>query len=314
MAPVSSRTDGDRWVDCRCGQRHWGRYGAAGLLLHAGPADRAAGGQRVLLQHRAAWSHNGGTWGIPGGARASGETALAAALREAAEEAGVPGDAVRPERASVEDHGDWSYTTVVAASLRAFEPVADDESERLAWVPVGDVGGLDLHPAFGRAWPGLRERLGTRLVLVVDGANVVGSRPDGWWRDRAGAAARLGAGLAALATGAGLPTSLLEAGESALAATWWPQVVLVLEGAARPAATRIDPAVRVVAAAGSGDDAVVAEVSRRRAERPADVVVVATADRGLRRRLAAYDVVLLGPGALRELLDGGRGDGPGSSR
>ncbi|MEJ7702743.1 MAG: NUDIX domain-containing protein [Geodermatophilaceae bacterium] len=70
--------DGDGWVTCDLGHRHWGRHGAAGLLIRTA--------QSVVMQHRAPWSHHGGTWGLPGGARDSHETVSAAALREAAEE------------------------------------------------------------------------------------------------------------------------------------------------------------------------------------------------------------------------------------
>ena len=75
--------DGNGWVRCELGHRHWGRFGAAGLLAFV------TGGP-VLLQRRTWWSHHGGTWGLPGGARDSHESALGAALREAAEECGVP--------------------------------------------------------------------------------------------------------------------------------------------------------------------------------------------------------------------------------
>ena len=70
-------------------QHYWGRHGAAGLLLRA---PRPDGTPAVLLQHRAPWSHQGGTWGLPGGARDSHETAEQAAVREAHEEAGLPGE------------------------------------------------------------------------------------------------------------------------------------------------------------------------------------------------------------------------------
>ena len=55
------------------------------------------------------------------------------------------------------------------------------------------------------------------LTLIVDGANVVGSRPDGWWRDRAGAAVRLHDELAGLAErgAAGIPAAQLATGEAA---------------------------------------------------------------------------------------------------
>lgn len=147
---------GDAWVEGPNGERFWGRFGAAGLLAH----DLRRG---VLLQHRADWSHFGGTWGLPGGARHEGETAVQGALREAAEEAAVPADAVEVLFTSVLDLGFWSYTTVVAQVVRAFEPhMADVESIELRWVPVPQVADLPLHPGFGAAWPELRSRLAAR--------------------------------------------------------------------------------------------------------------------------------------------------------
>src|SRR6187402_2918481 len=76
----------DVWVDGPRG-RYWGGYGAAGLLL----AHPEVG---VLLQLRVEWSHFGGTWGLPGGARKQDEPAVEAAIREADEEAGVPPELV----------------------------------------------------------------------------------------------------------------------------------------------------------------------------------------------------------------------------
>lgn len=144
---------GDAWVEGPDGQRFWGRFGAAGLLVH----DSRRG---ILLQHRADWSHFGGTWGLPGGARHDGESAVEGALREAAEEASVPPDAVSVLFTSVLDLGFWSYTTVVAAAVRPFEAlVADPESIELRWVDVGEVTELPLHPGFAATWPELRARL-----------------------------------------------------------------------------------------------------------------------------------------------------------
>ena len=115
-------------------------------------------------------------------------------------------------------------------------------------------------------------------VLVVDGANVVGARPDGWWRDRAGAAARLHGRLAT----ASLPVD---------------RVVLVLEGAARPGVPQgIVGVLETVHAPGSGDDEVVAQVVRAAAENRR--VTVVTADRGLRTRVAAHGAHVVGPGWL----------------
>ncbi|MDF3298448.1 NTP pyrophosphohydrolase [Streptomyces tropicalis] len=116
------------------------------------------------------------------------------------------------------------------------------------------------------------------LLVIVDGANVVGSVPDGWWRDRRGAAERLRDRLAADGV-PGLPGPV--------------EVVLVVEGAARGVAAV--PGVRVEAAPGSGDDLIV-ELVGRAGDRPALVV---TADRELRRRVGALGAEVTGPRAVR---------------
>ncbi|MBB2923826.1 NUDIX domain-containing protein [Cellulomonas cellasea] len=159
--PHHHRLPGDGWVECACGRRHWGLLGAAGLLL--GRWDAATGSlDAVVLQHRALWSDHGGTWGLPGGARAPGESAADAALREAHEEAGVPARVVRVLGTHVLDHGTWSYTTVLAEAVTAFEPaVTDAESLEVRWVPAAAVDALPLLPAFADAWPALRTRLAT---------------------------------------------------------------------------------------------------------------------------------------------------------
>nr|WP_106266739.1 NUDIX hydrolase [Isoptericola halotolerans] len=158
------RHPGDGWVECG-DHRHWGLHGAAGLFLvrrAPGPRDGALGPVTdVVLQHRAAWSHHGGTWGIPGGAVAPDETPTQGALREAAEEAGIDPAAVRVTGRHVLDHGVWTYTTVLAETVSGRrDPVAatDPESIEVRWVPIDDVAGLSLHPAFADALPHL-ERL-----------------------------------------------------------------------------------------------------------------------------------------------------------
>lgn len=313
-----ARLDGDGWVECACGSRHWGRFGAAGLLL--GEATPGTDGPyRVLLQHRALWSHEGGTWGLPGGARAGSESALAAAVREAGEEAGVPPAAVQPRGELVVDHGSWSYTTVVA---RARVPVraaaTDPESLELRWVPVVEVASYPLHSGFAAAWPVLRDALGKPpLRIVVDGANVVGSRPDGWWRDRAGAAGRLRDRLAAL-LGEPVPSSAfaeppIELGRDMLS-SWYIDPILVVEGAARSLPDSPDSpvglGVPVVRAPASGDDALV-DVVREELAGGAQVLAV-TADRELARRAAAAGAQVRGPGWLLGLL-GAPGPQPGRS-
>ncbi|MDX6266451.1 MAG: 8-oxo-dGTP diphosphatase [Frankiales bacterium] len=145
--------DGDGWTQCALGHRHWGRYGAAGLLV-------AAPGPTVLLQHRAFWSHHGDTWGVPGGARGSTETAVETALREAFEETGLSDDGVEVVDELVDDHGGWTYTTVLArAGTELPVHALDQESTDVRWVMLPEVEALPLHPGFAGTWPALRLRL-----------------------------------------------------------------------------------------------------------------------------------------------------------
>ncbi len=142
---------GDGWVVCDGGHRHWGLHGAAGLLLRH--VD-GAGVTWLLMQHRAAWSHHGDTWGLLGGARAPGETAEQAARREAGEEAGLPADAFGVTGAFVDDHGGWSYTTVFASSSTMFEVTeVCAESTAVRWVRERTLTDLSLHPGFAATWP-----------------------------------------------------------------------------------------------------------------------------------------------------------------
>jgi prolyl-tRNA editing enzyme YbaK/EbsC (Cys-tRNA(Pro) deacylase)/8-oxo-dGTP pyrophosphatase MutT (NUDIX family) len=151
---------GDGWVDGPDGRRFWGTHGAAGLLVF----HRDVG---VLLQHRARFSHFGGTWGLPGGARHDGESAAEGAVREAGEEAGVPAEAVVIDFESVLDLGWWSYTTVVGHVAEPFTPVIGDaESIELRWVPFDEVAALPLHPGLAAAWPELRSRIEELLRVL----------------------------------------------------------------------------------------------------------------------------------------------------
>ncbi|MFC4001076.1 NUDIX domain-containing protein [Prauserella oleivorans] len=285
--------DGDGFVKCLCGERHWGLHGAAGLLL----SDPRRG---VLLQHRAGWTHHGDSWALPGGAVRSDESPAQAATRETEEETAVPAASVRVLSARAEDHGTWRYTTVLATVRDTVRPrVANAESTALDWVHPDDVPGYPLHRNFAAAWPELREQLDRELVLVVDSANVVGARPDGWWRDRAAATERLRDRLGAL-TCVGV-----RAGDVGLRHDgdwlWWPRVVLVVEGRAK--ATDATERVEVVSADDDGDSAIVRTVKELRGLRPRDHVVVATADRQLRREVEAEGVTVVGPSALWSLLD-----------
>ena len=360
---AASEGDGNGWVVSAGGDRRWGRFGAAGLLLRAAdPSDPDT--PLVLLQHRAVWTASGDTWALPGGARDSYEDAPGAALRETEEEAEIrPADVVvraevvtsrmpgtvwhrpgldmrhaaemlrrlRPDQRHDEeldesgpggavdsgtdasgadavsgavrrprvlpplvqestDAVEWTYTTVIADAPRPLETVPNNESLELRWVPETRVAELPLMPAFAQAWAnGLRSE---PVELVVDVANVLGSRPDGWWRDRAGATGRLLDEL-----GAGMPRTLeLPAADSAPPAAafgWVARAHAVIEGAAR-AAEHSGP-FEVHRAPGSGDDAIV-ELATELDGGPRRVVVV-TADRGLRDRLPG-NVLVVGPRTL----------------
>ncbi len=153
------RGDGDGWVVSEHDTHHWGVHGAAGLLLRAPWHD---GTPAVLLQHRAVWSHQGGTWALPGGALDSDEDAEAAAKREAHEEAGLAAahidvrTTVVTARVFARGGGIWTYTTVVADASELLVTVANRESTELRWVPEAEVTDLPLHPAFEKSWPSLR--------------------------------------------------------------------------------------------------------------------------------------------------------------
>jgi 8-oxo-dGTP diphosphatase len=162
------RGDGDGWVVSDTGAWFWGRHGAAGLMLRAPHHDSSAA---VLLQHRAEWSHQGGTWGLPGGARDSHETVEEAAIREAHEEAGLTEDqlTVRAKVVTKEVFGTdayWSYTTVIADAPQQLPTTPNRESAELRWVAEEEVADLPLHPGFAASWALLRTESAAIPLLV----------------------------------------------------------------------------------------------------------------------------------------------------
>ncbi|SNT32476.1 ADP-ribose pyrophosphatase YjhB, NUDIX family [Actinomadura meyerae] len=288
---VGRMGDGDGWAGCDQGHTHWGRFGAAGLLAY----HRDDAGQVwILLQQRAWWGLGGGSWGMFGGALHSHEDAVTGALRETSEECTLDVRAVEVHGTSVEDHGGWMYTSVIGSlSERVHVGPASSETRRAAWVREEEVTDRKLFPPFARSWPRLRGAM-KELVLVVDAANVVGARADGWWKDRAGANARLRDDLKVLAGGVrGLPGGVVPFDQC------FPEVVLVVEGAARSVADEPAEGVTVVAAPGSGDDRIVELVEEAR---PGTVHLVVTADRELRGRCEAAGAAVTGPRWLLERL------------
>jgi len=130
-----------------------------------------------------------------------------------------------------------------------------------------------------------------RPLLIVDAANVVGSVPDGWWRDRAGATERLRDRLAAMAD-RGLPDGAGPGWQRRLSPPL--DIVLVVEGQAGRVSSVAG--VRVVPAPGSGDDAITELVRAQAGLRPC---VVVTADRELRSRVAELGARTIGPRSVR---------------
>ncbi|TDD50830.1 NUDIX domain-containing protein [Nonomuraea terrae] len=268
--------DGDGWTECAQGHRHWGIHGASGLLL---VHHDEVGMPYVLMQKRSWWSHHGGTWGLPGGARDSHEDAVAGALREAREEATLGGDGFRVRGVYLDDHGGWAFETVIAESdeLLAAAP-ANSESTEMRWLPLPEVAERRLHPGFAASWQHIQGALKPETI-VLDVANIVGARAEhGWWRDRLGAATRLLRDVAGLRL------------EHPVLAQWYPRIVAVVEGAARTAPDV--PGIQVVAATGSGDDAIVDVVRRAK---PWERVLVVTADRALKERVAELGAETAGP-------------------
>ena len=118
-------------------------------------------------------------------------------------------------------------------------------------------------------------------MLVIDAANVIGSRPTGWWRDRPGATRHFTEQVRAT-----VAAGLLE-----------PPVTLVLEGRARAGADEVVlDGVEVVHAPGEGDDTIAAIAEAHQA------VTVVTADRALAERVRAAHGEVVGPTWLLDQL------------
>lgn len=276
--------DGNGWVECAQGHRHWGMHGAAGLLLYTVDDDAQP---RILMQHRAAWTNEGNTWGVPGGARDSHEDAAEAALREAFEEAGLDAADVNVREVSHDDHGGWAYDTVLSDTPSPLPTIANPESEGLEWVPLGEVEARHLHSGFARTWP---RHEAVPVTLIVDGANVVGSRPDGWWRDRPRAARSLRDELASLRGRLTRDPS----GDLRVVVA----VLMVVEGQAGVVAGDVTDWVQVVEAPGSGDDTL-ARVAAEFAQTGTTYALLVTADRELRTRVTCP---VAGPTWLLDLI------------
>jgi 8-oxo-dGTP diphosphatase len=139
---------GDGFVTLPDGSRRWGRFGAAGVLVRHGGNEEPV----YFLARRSLSTHLGGTWAIPGGALDQGETPLEGALREFGEEIGIPLHEHGFEIAEVyeDDHGGWSYWTLVVDVDNRFDPpdTLTWETSEVRWVPASQLKSLELFGAF----------------------------------------------------------------------------------------------------------------------------------------------------------------------
>ncbi len=312
-------TSGNGWVTCAQGHQHWGVFGAAGLLAYvARPADPAL--TLVLVQHRSRWSHQGGTWALPGGAMDSEETPAEAALREADEECMLDPKLVVPRGQYTDDHGGWAYHTVLAEAAEPLRVRADGyETDAVKWLPAAEVDQLELHSGFAASWPALRQAL-LPLTVFVDGTGAAGPQPgydnpaphDRAPHDRAADGLRLHARLSSLTrSGVTVPP---DAAAPALG-RWYPDYVLVLNEAGAAAAASAAAAeearaareaprfswnepltvrtaeIRIVAVA---DAARAGDVLIEQAARTPGHRLVVTGDRGVRDRAAAAGAAAAG--------------------
>ena len=275
---------GNGWVTCELGHRHWGLFGAAGVLVYVPhPSDQAL--SLVLLQRRAQWAHQGGTWALPGGAMDSEETPAEAALREADEECNLDPKLVVPRGMYSDEHGGWAYHTVLAQAAEPLRVVSDSyEADEAVWLPAAEVDRLDLHPGFAASWPALREALAP-LTVFVDGT---GSADPVTGRGT-GAGRRLYAHLSDLTrSGIALPPDGVP---GPALARWYPDYVLVLDEAAVSAA----------ADTAAADEARAAREAPRYSwnapltVRTAEIRIVAVAD-GAQAAAAITDLAAVTPG------------------
>lgn len=162
----SLHNNGDGWAAGPGGVRMWGRFGAAGLFLLA----HSERGPVVLMQHRAAWTNFGDTWGIPGGARDLHETVEQAAVRETVEECAIDPEHIEvmgsevtagPFEEAAGLPGGWTYTTVIARTKdgNPLATTANEESNELRWVLLDGLEELPLLAPFRQALPRIRQMI-----------------------------------------------------------------------------------------------------------------------------------------------------------
>ena len=131
------------------GHRHWGEYGAAGMLAY----HIKDGEVWYLLQKRSQYTHGGGTWSIPGGALRRGESPVDGACREVAEELGSMPRGLAYTGTVTTDFGGWKYHTIVFRSPELFTAAGNWEAAEHRWVTAARIADLPLHSGFAAAFP-----------------------------------------------------------------------------------------------------------------------------------------------------------------
>ncbi|KAI1444546.1 hypothetical protein F5Y02DRAFT_418997 [Annulohypoxylon stygium] len=135
-----------------CGKKHghWGKNGAAGLLIHR---YRDTGEVEMFLAKHVRKESDNNVWGTIGGGMEPGETVQECALREAEEEVGIKfGDCCKPTALTVDDHDTWKYTTISATPVEGEtigQPILNKhEISEVAWVSRRELGNYGLHQGF----------------------------------------------------------------------------------------------------------------------------------------------------------------------
>jgi ADP-ribose pyrophosphatase YjhB (NUDIX family) len=137
---------GDGFVTLADGSRRWGRFGAAGVLARCAGDD---GAWHYFLARRSEFCHQGGTWAVPGGALNEGEGPVPGALREFAEEVGVTLDGFAVVEIHEDDHGGWSYWTVLVELPERFAAATVNwETAETAWIAEHRLAELELLEPF----------------------------------------------------------------------------------------------------------------------------------------------------------------------
>jgi 8-oxo-dGTP diphosphatase len=146
-APAPAHRSGDGFITLADGSRRWGRYGAAGILARHVDADKTVS---YFVALRSQFCHQGGTWAIPGGALHHGESPVEGALREFAEEVTPLGEPFEVVDVHQDDHGGWSYWTVLVDVPHRFAPPThlNWETAEVRWVGAEELTDLELFDSF----------------------------------------------------------------------------------------------------------------------------------------------------------------------